>query len=145
MSTAFWTLVPAKSLDDLPLETIPELLRPPFDDLMLQVDFLDAITMGDQVGFSYAFLHPPGSTKKVSDGNTALFFHINKGSVFNYWNRYPEQANTFAETIITTIDPFHLSLCLKRDCITFSLKVCSSNHTQNDSMSISSLTPLSRR
>jgi hypothetical protein len=48
---------------------------------MLQADFLDVTTMRDQVGFSCAFLHPPGSAKKVSYENIALFFHINKGSV----------------------------------------------------------------
>jgi hypothetical protein len=84
MPTAFWTLVRAKSLDDLPLEAVQEPLRPAFDDLMLQADYLDATTMRDQVGFSCAFLHPPGSAKKVSDGNIALFFHISKGSVVNY-------------------------------------------------------------
>jgi hypothetical protein len=88
MSTAFCTLVPAKSLDDLPLEIIPERLRPAFDNLMLQADFLDTAILRDQVWFSCTFLHPPGSAKKVSDGNIAFFFHTNKGSVVNYWNRY---------------------------------------------------------
>jgi hypothetical protein len=84
MSTAFWTMVPVKSLDDLTLETVPDPLQPAFDDLMLEADFLDATTTRDQVGFSCAFLHPPGSARKVSYGNIALFFHINKGSVVNY-------------------------------------------------------------
>jgi hypothetical protein len=88
MSTAFWTLVPAKSLDDLPLEAVPGPLRPAFDDLMIQADFLDATTMRDQAWFSCVFLHPPGSAKKVSYGNIAFFFHVNKESVVNYWNRH---------------------------------------------------------
>jgi hypothetical protein len=65
--------------------------------------------MQNQVGFSCAFLHPPGSAKKVSSGTIALFFHINKGSVANYWNRYraipcpPQRPRIFPDQALSYI------------------------------------------
>jgi hypothetical protein len=55
-SNSVWALLPAVPLDSLRLENAPEALRPRFDTLMLETDFLEATTMRDQVGFACHYL-----------------------------------------------------------------------------------------
>jgi hypothetical protein len=80
--------MPAKSLDELPLESAPEHIRPRFDTLLLQPEFHEAMTMRAQVGFACSFLRETASTPRVSFGNIASFFGINKGSVTNHYHHY---------------------------------------------------------
>jgi hypothetical protein len=49
--------------------------------LMLDTDFLEASTMREQIDFACKFLRNPDNEKRLSFGDIAAFFHLNKGSV----------------------------------------------------------------